>query len=130
MADLNDIFVPISFTIFNVNRLDNIEFYWRVPTIYSNDDILQLTRELWIKKDNNQYYKIEGIFNVDILSVKLKTSQLLYQYLYNKKEAVLKEVIDHNCDVNLNFAKKFIRFDYVGNLYCMNLSVYINYLSS
>ena len=128
--DLNDLFTPISFTIFNVNRVDNINFYWRVPTIYSTDDILQLTRELWIKKDNNQYYKIEGIFNIDLLSVKLKTSQLLYQYLFNKKESVLKEVIQQNCDVNINFAKKFIRFDYIGNIYCMNLTEYINYLSS
>ena len=64
------------------------------------------------------------------MSVKLKTSQLYSSYLYNKKHNVLNEVKLKNCNVDLNFTKKFIRYDYIGNIYCMNLDEYINYLSS
>jgi len=128
--EISDIFIPTQFNNFNLNIKTNTEFYWRIPTIYPNDDILELTRELWIKKKNKTYYKIEGIFKSDILSIKLKTSQLLSNYLYIKKNNVLLEIKNKNCNVDLNFTKKFIRYDYIGNIYCMNLVDYINYLSS
>jgi len=130
IEELVDIFIPTHFSEFKLNLKTYTEFYWRVPTIYSSDDILELTRELWIKKNNKIYYKIEGIFKSDILSIKLKTSQLLSNYLYNKKFNVIEEVKKKNCDIDLNFTKKFIRYDYIGNIYCMNLPDYINYLAS
>jgi endopeptidase La len=128
--EINDIFIPTSLNIFNVQSTDQSEYYWRVPTIYSNEDILELTRELWIKNNLNSYYKIEGIFKSDILSVKLKTAQLRSLNLYNNKHSVLLEVKNKNCSVDMNFAKKFLRYDYIGNIYCMNLTNYINHLSS
>jgi len=129
--EITDIFIPTSFNQFKVSlKQENINFYWRIPTIYQSDDILHSTRELWIKNKNNFYYKIEGIFKTDILSIKLKTSQLNSNYLYTKKKNILLEIKNKNCDVDFKFAKKFIRYDYIGNIYCMNLSEYINYLLS
>jgi endopeptidase La len=129
--EINEIFIPTSFNIFNLDVKDQGEYYWRIPTIYSSEDILELTRELWIiSQVPNSYYKIEGIFKSDILSIKLKTSQLSSLYLYNKKHNIISEVKNKNCNVDLNFAKKFIRYNYIGNIYCMNLSDYINYLNS
>lgn len=129
--EINEIFIPTSFNIFNLDVKDQGEYYWRIPTIYSSEDILELTRELWIiSQVPNSYYKIEGIFKSDILSIKLKTSQLSSLYLYNKKYNIISEVKNKNCNVDLNFAKKFIRYNYIGNIYCMNLSDYINYLNS
>jgi endopeptidase La len=128
--EINDIFIPTSLNIFNVQSTDQSEYYWRVPTIYSNEDILELTRELWIKNNLNSYYKIEGIFKSDILSVKLKTAQLRSLNLYNNKHSILSEIKNKNCSVDMNFAKKFLRYDYIGNIYCMNLTNYINHLSS
>jgi endopeptidase La len=130
LLEINNHFIPISFNIFDVNISNSLEYYWRIPTIYSNNDILQATRELWFKKSNNSYYKIEGVFTNDIISIKLKTSEIISNYLYNKKRDILKEIELKNCNVNLQFTKKFIRYDYIGNIYCMNLDEYINYLSS
>jgi endopeptidase La len=126
--EINNYFVPISFNTFNVDSKENLNYYWRIPTIYNNEDILQLTRELWIKKSTNSYYKIEGYFRNDSLALKLKTSQLSSPYLYKKKSVVLKEVMQKNCDVDLSFTKKFIKYDYIGNIYCMSNNDYINYL--
>jgi endopeptidase La len=129
--EINDIFIPTSFNIFNLDIKDQYEYYWRIPTIYSNEDILELTRELWIISPvPNSYYKIEGIFKSDILSIKLKTSQVSSLYLYNNKRKIISEVKNKNCNVDLNFTKKFIRYNYIGNIYCMNLPDYINYLNS
>jgi ATP-dependent Lon protease len=130
LLEINNHFIPISFNTFDVNISNSLEYYWRIPTIYSNNDILQSTRELWFKKSNNSYYKIEGVFTNDIISIKLKTSEIISNYLYNKKRCILKEIELKNCSVNLHFTKKFIRYDYIGNIYCMNLDEYINYLSS
>ena len=85
LDEINNYFIPMSFNTFNIESKEDLLFYWRIPTIYNNEDILQLTRELWIKKTTGTYYKIEGYFKNDILSTKLKTSQLSSQYLYKKK---------------------------------------------
>ena len=129
ITEINDIFIPTSLSIFNVQTTEQTEYYWRVPTIYSSEDILELTRELWIKNNLNTYYKIEGIFKSDILSVKLKTAQLKSLNLYNNKHNVLLEVKNKNCCVDINFTKKFLRYDYIGNIYCMSLTNYINHLT-
>ena len=127
--EINDIFIPTSLSTFNIQTTEQTEYYWRVPTIYSSEDILELTRELWIKNNLNSYYKIEGIFKSDILSVKLKTAQLKSINLYNNKHHILLEVKNKNCSVDINFTKKFLRYDYIGNIYCMSLTTYINHIT-
>jgi endopeptidase La len=128
LLEINNFFIPLSFNTFNVNSIDNLEFYWRILTIYPNEDILELTRELWIRKDSNTYYKIEGVFDNDILSLKLKTSQINSHYLYDKKNKILKDVQSKDYDMNIIFTKQFIRYDYIGNIYCMSIPEYIIYL--
>lgn len=128
--EINNIFIPLSFNTFSVNINNNIDYYWRIPTIYNAEDILQLTRELWIKNIDNIYYKIEGIFKTDILSLKIKNSQLLNKHLYEKKTAIINEIKNEHTNINLSFLKKFIKYDYIGNIYCMSLNDYINYILS
>uniref|UniRef100_A0A6C0D9W8 Lon proteolytic domain-containing protein n=1 Tax=viral metagenome TaxID=1070528 RepID=A0A6C0D9W8_9ZZZZ len=125
--ELDNIFLPLSFKSFNLASNDNTEFYWRMPVKYSDEDILHLTREFWFKNKDNNYYKIEGIFKNDILSTILKTSQLTYPYLYTKKYNILKDISD---DIDIGFVKKFIRYDYIGNIYCMTEIEYAKYLSN
>ena len=125
LEEIKTIFKPISLNIFNLNQIENVEYFWRTPVNYTDMDILQLTRELWIQKNNNTYYKIEGIFDSDILSIKLKTSQIISPYLYKKKRSIL-----DNTDLKLIFVKKFIRHNYIGNIYCMSTLEYTVYLLS
>jgi endopeptidase La len=129
LKELDDIFIPITFKIYSVDVNKNLEYYWRSPNIFNENDILQITRELWIKRSENLYIKIEGIFNNDILSVKLKTSQIISNNLYNKKLEILK-IIEKEKKININFVKNFIRYDYIGNLYSMKIEDYILYLNN
>jgi len=129
IEELDNYFIPLSINIYN--STNTIDYYWRNPSNFNSEDILELTKELWIlnKKDKNycSYFKIEGIFITDILSVKLKTSQILSSYIYAKKMNVIKE-ISNNKDIDILFAKRFIKYDYIGNLYCLSIESYIVYV--
>ena len=56
LTELNNIFIPISFDIFDVEKTES--FYWRKPKHFDENDLLQETRELWIKYKNNEYLKM------------------------------------------------------------------------
>jgi endopeptidase La len=123
--EINNIFIPTKVRIFNVaNR--NYDYYWTIPNEYNEMDMLELTRELWIKNKNknNEYIKIEGYFINDTLSINIKTSQLTNNILYNKKNSIVKALNTTN-----KFKKKFIRYDYLGNIYCMNTEDYVHYIN-
>jgi len=111
--EINDIFIPTKISIFNLLNFDEKDYYWRTPNNYHSNDILQLTRELWIKKTNGDksYYKIEGIFKSDILCVKIKTCYKKASYLFEKKKNIMKELENH--DINKIFIIKFIKYDYI-----------------
>lgn len=123
--EIDNYFIPLS--INKYNSTNTIDYYWRNPSNF-NEDILELNKELWIinKKDKNHcsYLKIEGIFTTDILSLRLKTSQILSSYVYSKKINILKE-INNNKEIDINFAKRFIKYDYIGNLYCLSIDSYV-----
>jgi endopeptidase La len=92
---------------------------------------LELNRELWIKNNNKdcEYFKIEGYFINDTLSVLIKTSQLNYPLLYNKKCEIIKYISLYvNCDIK--FVKKLIRYDYIGNIYCFTIDNYVIYVEN
>ena len=124
------IFVPTKIRSFNV-KTNLGEYYWRIPNIWSDLDILLLNRELWILNSNSEnqdtndyiYFKIEGFFINDSLSCFMKSSQINYPILYNLKEDIYKELSESSVD--LKFVKKFIRYDYLGNIYCMNTNEYV-----
>ena len=132
LIEINNYFIPTSINIFL--STNNIEFYWRIPTKYSEEDILQLNRELWIlksKEQNNSYYfKIEGFFKSDILSTQIKTAQINFNYLYLKKKNIIIKLKEKSKEINDGFIKKFLKYDYIGNLYCLSIDEYIIYIQN
>jgi endopeptidase La len=134
LLEIENIFCPISMNFFKVD-LNIIEktlnFFWRKPKKYNENDLLELSRELWIKnkKEKNYYIKIEGIFKIDTLSTTIKTCQVKYNILYEKKKNILKEIENINeININSDFINRFLKFDYIGNLYSMKTEEYIDYI--
>jgi hypothetical protein len=103
IQEISNIFIPTKISFFDV-MTNNIEYYWKIPTDYQENDLLELNRELWIKNSNtlvsstkdirenkdlhntcNMYIKIEGFFINDSLSCFIKTSQINYSYLQKNK---------------------------------------------
>jgi len=123
LNELNDIFIPISFNIFEVNKEEL--FYWRIPKTFDDNDVILQTRELWIKY-LNKYIKISGFFINDQLSIILKTAQLNYPYLYLLKNTIEKEL--EKSSIDKKFYKKFMKYDYLGNLYVLTPTEYINHV--
>lgn len=130
IQEYNSIFIPLSFDYFQVNKEE--EIYWRKPNKQPNkdtNDLLELICELWLKNpcgNNKNYFKINGFFKNDTIGVIFKTSQINYPFLYNIKNNIEKAI--DNSSVDNKFAKKFIRHDYLGNLYCLTTNEYIKYL--
>jgi len=125
--ELNKIFIPTKIKYFDVANC-NKEYYWRTPSLFNENDLLNLNRELWIKNNNckTEYLKIEGFFINDSLSSFIKTSQLNHQILQKNKSNIINKL--KKTSIELNFIKKFIRYDYLGNIYSMNLNEYIKYI--
>jgi len=125
--EINKIFVPTKIKYFDVANSTK-EYYWRKPTFFNESDLLKLNRELWIKNNDSktEYLKIEGYFMNDSLSCFIKTSQLNYSILQKKKHNILKKIVNKNIDPN--FIKKFIRYDYLGNIYTMSKKEYIKFI--
>ena len=128
LNELNDIVIPISYNTFDVSNENKI-YYWRKPTTFRENDILEKTRELWLKIPTqvNTYIKIELLFKIDKLSCILKTSQINRPLLYNKKIDILNKItVDH--DINITFIKTLIKHDYLGNIYCFDNKKYTEYI--
>jgi endopeptidase La len=127
VSELNKIFIPISFNIYDVSNHSE-EYYWRTPSKFNDNDLLELGRELWIKcgSTDTEYIKIDGYFINDSLSCFIKTSQLNYQILQKLKQKIFTEL--NKSSIDSKFIKKFIRYDYLGNIYTMTSKNYIKYL--
>jgi endopeptidase La len=132
ISEINKIFIPTKAIYFNLAN-HNDEYFWRIPSSFYENDLLEISRELWIKNVNhpNEYLKIEGFFINDTLSCYIKTCQLNFPILHKIKIKISSEVKKNN-QLNINsaekFIKKFIRYDYLGNLYCLSTKEYITYL--
>jgi len=118
--EVNEFFIPLSINFFEVNKDDL--YYWRTPQTFDKNDLLHLTRELWIKY-NNKYIKITGIFRNDSIGVIFKTAQLNYPILYSYKNKIEEEIEKNK--INKKFSKKFIKNDYIGNYYTLSTSEYL-----
>jgi endopeptidase La len=121
--ELNTIFIPTSFDIFDVKKEE--ELYWRIPKTFEESDLIQITRELWIKY-YDKYIKISGIFIKDEICIIFKTSQINYPKLFEIKNNIEKEL--NRSSIDKKFYKKFIRYDYLGNLYCLTSEEYLNHI--
>ena len=125
--ELTKSFIPTKIRFFNVSNRKE-DYYWSVPRKFENNDLLELTRELWIKNPNSdtEYLKIEGQFINDSLSTLIKTSQINYPILNTIKHKVLELL--KTSSVDFKFIKKFLRYDYLGNIYTLSASLYIKYI--
>lgn len=112
LTEIQNIFIPLSIDFFDVNKDD--PHYWRKPQNFDENDLLQISRELWIKH-NKKYIKIVGTFKNDSLGVIFKTAQLTYPILYSSK-TLIEEEIEKN-SIDKKFIRKFLRHDYIGNFY-------------
>ena len=126
--ELNKVFVPVKINTFSVEQ--TIEYYWTIPNKFSEIDLLELNRELWIKNvdetETNKYFKIEGYFINDSLSCFIKSSQLNYSVLHGIKGKIYGELNKYSIDSK--FSKKYIRYDYLGNIYCLDSKAYVTRL--
>jgi endopeptidase La len=125
LNEINDVFIPLSINYFNVDLNSNQNYYWRKPKKFNKYDILELTRELWIHKENLTFIKIEGIFKYDAISTCYKTCQINYPLLYKNK----KNIENSLSDISDEFIKKFLKYDYLGNLYSLSVSEYTNWIT-
>jgi endopeptidase La len=121
--EINNFVVILSFGEFKQNKKSD-DYYWRIPTNFTSEDNLELSRELWIKKNNNEYYKFNVVFKNDVLSIISKTSQINYKTLFEKKNML----VNKNKNIDEDFLKSFVRQDYLGNIYCMTLNEYSKHL--
>ena len=126
LKELDDIVVPISYNVISSKMID-APYYWKIPNKFQTDDILCKKRELWIKLKDNTYMKVNLFFKVDRFSTKTKTTQLKSPILQKNKNTVMTKLENNNIDIR--FVKSFIRHDYLGNIYCMYDSEYIDYIT-
>jgi endopeptidase La len=130
LDEMNDIFIPTKIRIFNVMNKTS-EYYWRIPSEYNECDYLHHSRELWIKNMNNinEYVKIEGYFINDNIRYIDNSCQLKYKIFYNKKQDI-KSKINNMTNIDIKFIKMIIKYDYIGNIYCLETDNYIQYIIS
>ncbi len=126
--EIDDIVIPISYNIYNNANMTENEYFWKLPNNYEHIDLLHKKRELWIKLNNKNksYIRIDVIFKIDRFSSKSKTSQLKSPILEKQKNEIFIKLKDYNIDTE--FTKSFIRHDYLGNIYCMSVIEYMDYL--
>jgi endopeptidase La len=124
LNEIDKIVIPLMIEKTNMNIDENFKFL--IPDKFDASDLLEKKRILIIK-DNNDVYKINLIFKNDLLSLYVKTCQINYPYLYNKKNQIVSYVEDHLAECDMKFLKTFIRHDYLGNLYCYDVENYGNY---
>jgi endopeptidase La len=127
--EISNIFIPVNICFYNVLNHSE-DYYWRVLNKYNDIDVLELERELWIKNNDSdtEYLKINGYFINDSLSCFFKTSQIIYPVLQKKKIKLLNEL--NKTAIDSKFIKKFLRYDYLGNIYVLDNKSYIKHINN
>jgi len=113
---------------FNKSKRKVESFEWETPSEFSDLDYLQKERILHFRFKNN-VYKISLYFKNDPLSIYIKTCQINYPYLYNKKTKAIQFIENEYPELDLKFFKTFIRHDNLANLYCYNTKDYGEYFN-
>jgi endopeptidase La len=147
LNELQHIFIVTKVNFFNVSN-QSTDYYWRIPPTFLENDLLELNRELWLKNQKtNEYIKLDGYFINDSLSCFIKTSQINYPILQKNKNKIMNilypnqtnniDMLDdtdnkvdtkNTSSINNEFIKKFIRYDYLGNIYCLTHKNYIKHI--
>lgn len=128
LNELNDIIIPVGYNIVNNNNINNVGnlYYWKTPSKFDNNDLLNKKKELWIKlNEKNKFICIHVYFKIDKFSIKLKTSQIKNPYLQKMKTNIISRL---EKSIDTNFIKSFIRHNYLGNIYCLSEIEYCDYI--
>lgn len=132
LNELNDIIIPVGYNIINNNSVSSNMYFWKTPTKFDNNDVLNKKRELWIKlfsekgKEKNKFMCIYVYFKIDKFSSKSKTSQIKSPFLQKNKTNIISRL--ENVSIDLKFIKSFLRHDYLGNIYCLSEIEYCDYV--
>lgn len=124
--EIHPIINVLSFSKSNIKNINN--FLWETPQEFSEFDYLKKERILHFKF-NNIIYKISIYFKTDSLSSYIKTCQINYPYLYNKKSKVIAMIEKDYPELDTKFLKTFIRHDNLSNIYCFNTKEYAEYFN-
>lgn len=127
LNEIEKIVIPLS--IEKIKKID-YNYKFEIPDNFNkNSKIVDLLekRRILIISDNNDSYKINLIFKIDLLSLYVKTCQINYPYLYNKKDQIVVYIENNLAECDIKFLKTFIRHDYLGNLYCYDVENYAKY---
>ena len=125
-------------TVISIQQIDisdyNIDFghknyKFEIPNKFKNNDYLEMERYLFIKI-NKYIIRVGFLFNNDLVNINLKSSQINSPYLYNKKNEIVAYIEENNKEVNDKFLKQFLRYDYLGNIYCMTIKEYNEYYNN
>ena len=101
-------------------------YKWIIPSEFQDYDKLEKERFLLLKIKKNTY-KFSLYFKTDYLSIYIKTCQINYPYLFNKKTQSISYIENEHPELDFKFLKTLIRYDYLGNLYCMDSKQYADY---
>ena len=127
LNEIEKIVIPLS--IEKIKKID-YNYKFEIPDNFNkNSKIVDLLekRRILIISNNNDSYKINLIFKIDLLSLYVKTCQINYPYLYNKKDQIVMYIENNLAECDIKFLKTFIRHDYLGNLYCYDVENYAKY---
>jgi ATP-dependent Lon protease len=124
LLEIDKIFIPTSIKEDNILNSNNHNYIFdkSIPDKY---DILELKIQLTLF-DTNKCLIITGYFmNDNILLVNKNCENNFKLYFKN-----ISLIYSHAKDINFKFVKKFIKYDYIGNIYKFNVNDYISYLYS
>lgn len=124
----------------NLSLLEDDGYYLEKPSKYPNNDFLERTRNLYIRfpdittdseenSSNSSFTNIiliKLIFKNDYLSINLKSSQINLPILYKKKNDILNMTKEKK--IESKFVKMFVRYDYIGNVYCYSVDKYVKHI--
>lgn len=100
-----------------------------IPDTFIENDYLELTRYLFLKYNKNSIIKVGILFKNDLVNISLKSSQINFPYLYEKKNDIISLIETNNYNIDPRFIKLFIRYDYIGNIFSMSVSNYVEYIN-
>lgn len=101
----NKVFIPLNFKINKINKKETI--FFRKIDLY-DDLLLDNTAEICISLEKNgEYLVMCGYFENDPLNILVRTSQICYNFIYQKKKNIETYVLKQN--VNEKFVKSYIR---------------------
>ena len=125
---IDEIKNTVTILSFSKSKKKVSSFEWEIPSSFSDLDYLKKERIIHFKHKDS-VYKISLYFITDPLSIYIKTCQINYPYLYNKKTKALQLIENEYPELDLKFLKTFIRHDNLANLYCYSTNDYSEYFN-